>query len=221
MERVVSDWSSDAGYSGCSETSHDDLFEDTGGGDIGTIRASKYAGYFDYGDHWFWFDELLDSLANQEGRERRISKILEKEEEEDKLSGVAIVRKSPSVDNSEIMQWLFQQENKPVGPEQVWIQGWTFVNDGWPCPIGDTKMTGWGERSAVLSLSVGSIEGSPLCERGDYCVDNQPVPSTVALAYQVPGIWQQKYNSASISRKWTSTVRNVQPVFEFYHRRGI
>jgi hypothetical protein len=221
VESVASDCGSDAGYSGCTEYSQDDLFEDMGGGDYGTVRASKCAGYFDYGDHWSWFDELCDGLVNEEAREKRISMILKKEEGEDKLCGAAIVRKLPSVDNSEIMQWLFQQDDKPVGPEQVWIQGWTFLGEGWPCLTGDLEMMGLGERSTVFSLSVGSIDSSPFGENSNYCVDNRPVPGTVALAYQIPGIWQQKHNSARISTKWTSTARNMQPVFEFYHRRGI
>jgi len=147
--------------------------------------------------------------------------ILEKEEEEDKLSGAAMVEQRPTVHNSEIMQWLFHQDSKPVGPEQVWIQGCFYTAEGWPAPTGNFAMMEQGERSTVFSLSVGSVSPWVLGQNASFCVDNQPVKSAVALAYQIPGIWQQKYNSARISTKWALTTRNMQPAFEFYHRRGI
>lgn len=220
-ELVASLCGSDDGYSDCTEQSQVYLFDEDGDGEYGTVRASKYAGYFESGSQWFWFDELDDGMVNSAVRNRRIQMILEKEKEEDKSSGVAMIEQYPTVHNSEIMQWLFHQDGKPVGPEQLWIQGWLFKGEGWPGPGADFAMMGQGERSTVFSLSVGSVNPWLLCQDASFCVDTQPVESTVALAYQIPGIWQQKYNSARISTRWASTARNMQPAFEFYHRRGI
>jgi hypothetical protein len=51
-------------------------------------------------------------------RLKEILKILEKEEEEDKLAGIAFTPKARKIDASKIMQWLFQKEHGVFSPEQ-------------------------------------------------------------------------------------------------------
>jgi hypothetical protein len=97
-------------------------------------------------------------------------------------------------------------------------ENWNDLGEGWPQPTGDLAMMEQDEKSTIFSLGVGSI--NPYLLYGDsYCVDNQPVDSTIALHIGSLGFGSRSIIRRIYRRKWTSTTRNMQPAFELSSTR--
>lgn len=186
------------------------------------FRATRNTGYWDVGDRYYWFDEWSNEQAIHSNidRWRAISKILEKEEVEDKKAGIVLAPKASHAGTSEIMQWLFQQDHMRFGPEQIWVRGCTDFGPGWPIANDNYDLSKNRERSTIITLSAGSLEATAFGIGSEYCVDNEFVASTTALAIQLPCFWEQKYISLYATDKESGSCKDW-PVFEFYQRRGI
>jgi hypothetical protein len=214
--RLVGEDEFDDGWSVGSPEFHDDPFE--GGSDDAmvfteprqpTMRVTKDSIYVDEGDCYCWLNERMDD--GNDAYEKELELILEKEREEDKAAGLL-----PTHDKSDdyaIIQWLCLEKGKSTSCEQIWIRGWTYYGD-------DDNRKGHAEASSIITLSAGSIDGDPLEEHTEFCIDDKiQISSVKDLAIEIPGLWKNPHDQLHLPREWP--FRDLKPNFEFYQRRGM
>jgi hypothetical protein len=200
---------SDDGCSVDSASFHKDPFEDFDDSKNITIQFSEDLWYEDAGDRY----RILNMRGDDKNDAyiKKIDQILEKEEDEDKKAGLSLKYKS-NAKTSETVQWLIHGMHEPSGPEQIWIRGWSYYDDG------DEGQAGTG---TVLTLSAGSLDEDPCYdEGGEYCVgDGLHLPNPVALLMELPSLWKWKHFKLRKPRE--GQLEALEPVFEFYQNRGM